>query len=829
MSAQRKRRKRHAAVLHGYTGDRAGAGEPPVVRRRLGVRQAARVAAAGAASSATRDVSRCGTSARATRAGAQAAGQRSIDPPWPLEDILRGMGELRSDAWRAPPDWGVVLPAFPSFPDAVVDRPVLRRAVVHALRSCMPTDGRGNNRIPVVALPASSGTGKTFFLQDVARHGDSHFAECGLGPDLAAWASSVVIFAINFNSDFVVTDTEVELIKSGLLELRHLTALRLVFLELANLSMPGPVFEKVLTKLEVELRAKRCTGNHIYAEARALLQCRGKRGSPNAPVVLLVDEVSKVTTQREGDDLAKWMVTKNKSDSLRDTHGAITSNLLNAANALTDKVGGVTFASSLGYITMSQAVTLSGRRVLPVDNLFCANPEQLSCIIYKGLSSLASQGFMITRDAEESKALCALYMSIRMDLYVARATDAHLQPGANSRLQLQAFAEGLSYLSGGHMRTAVDLAIWLTQAGDLVGPDVPHVSIKMLVERLQWSASSTLADLTWNLADAEDIDNVLSVVLLDLQVSGLEQVFSVTRRAASPLSSSKIPSVWDEARYHSVVLGSGKVFRPRLTPLGLHQVWHSMGAKGCMLYAPLSALVRQEGSSADQRWEQAGCDLEWLQSCCRHLQKPRYKDIRVSTLLNAPMSAYAGQGPLIRNVRVDASHARTGCTRSDLNLLLSQAKRRGDGILLDQVHRLRHNAVGLDAVWFYRVVGGPGTDALVGRLIMIGVQFKFSHATRSGVHPGGVYRDWDNLRKLLGKHYDDWVGRFIYLNYADRNVSSFPNGLTIRAHGRAIPKHCAEHSVIRGRKQLETCVGSTAYHFIRSMHWLYQCNVTGPV
>lgn len=311
----------------------------------------------------------------------------------------------------------------------------------------------------------------------------------------------------------------------------------------------------------------------IYAEAWALLQCRGKRGIPNAPVVVLVDEVSKTTLLKAGGDLAKWLVAKDGGGSMRGTHAAIASDLLNAACTLTDKIGGVTFASSLDYTTMSEATTISGRRVLPVDNLFCPDPEQLSCIIYKGLSTLASKGFMMTRDAEKSDACSALFQNIRTDLFVARETRTQPQPSAMSQVQLQSSAKGLSYLCGGHMRTAVDLAIWLTQAGSLVRPHRPHVSIKMLMEKIQHAASSAIAEHAWNLADAADIDYVLSVVLLDLPVSESGQIFSVTRRAASPMSSSKIPSVWDEARYFSVVLGSGRVFRPRLPPLALYWVW----------------------------------------------------------------------------------------------------------------------------------------------------------------------------------------------------------------------------------------------------------------
>lgn len=109
-------------------------------------------------------------------------------------------------------------------------------------------------------------------------------------------------------------------------------------------------------------------------------------------MVVLVDEVAKITALKVGGDLARWLVAKDGGGYLRDTHAAITSDLLNSACTLTDKIGGVTFASSLDYITTSEATTISGRRVWPVGNLFCLDPEQLSCIILKGLSTPEKQG-----------------------------------------------------------------------------------------------------------------------------------------------------------------------------------------------------------------------------------------------------------------------------------------------------------------------------------------------------------------------------------------------------------------------------------------------------
>eukprot|EP00170_Pyropia_yezoensis_P005028 contig_20516_g5042 len=688
----------------------------------------------------------------------------------------------------------------------------------------MPGEGRGDDRTRLVTLPASSGSGKTFLLQDVARHADTRFAQCGFDRQHATWASSVVVFAVNFNSHFSVTRLEVNLIKKRKLKLKHLTALRLVFLELANLTAARSVFEKFLEAVKEGLMAGSCTPRRMVREARSLLQCRGGRGAPHAPVILLVDEVSKLTNLEVGGDLAKWRVASKKDGSFSDAVSHITSSLLAAAYNLTDRADGVTFASSLDYGTASRAATISGRAVDVVSDLYCSDPEQLSCIIYEGLQQLAINGYMISRDASDS---VEHYYNLCTDLYIARGTGVKSALSDRTKAQLHADAKGLSYLSGGHMRTAVELAIWLGHAGSLVLERRPHVSIKLLLKAVKGVASTTLARETWHLATPSDIDDVLSVVLLDLPIQGQQAVFCDTRATLSSMASTKIPAVWDEARHQSVVQGAGEDFRPHIPPLSLHQVLQVDAAKSCLLYQPLLALLQQLDTTADQRWEQAGCDLEWLQSCCRSLHPTVFKDITLAELFRVNKTAYAGKGHLLRTVRVDASHARTGCTHSNLNVLLAQAERRGDDILLDQVHRLRNNAQGIDAVWFFRVTGGHGCSALTGKVIMVGVQFKFSDSDNStGLYPETIYRDWDNLHKVLGKHFDKWVDRFVYLNYADRKVSSFPTGLTKRKEGLVIPMHCAEHSVVRGRKNLVACMGATTYHFIRSMHWLYRCHVT---
>lgn len=164
------------------------------------------------------------------------------------------MGELRPDARRGPPDWRVVRPANPTSFGAVVDRPILRAHVLKACRVSMPREGQGYDRTRLVSVSASSESGKTFLLGDVARHADVHFVKCGFDSQLASWAWSVVVFAINFSSHFSVSNLEVKLIKMGKFKLKHLSALRLVFLELANLSSACSVLQKLLVAVKTNSR-----------------------------------------------------------------------------------------------------------------------------------------------------------------------------------------------------------------------------------------------------------------------------------------------------------------------------------------------------------------------------------------------------------------------------------------------------------------------------------------------------------------------------------------------------------------------------------------------
>ena len=872
----------------------------------------------------------------------QPDGSRSRLPPddgedrlSPLEDILREMNKLRQGARETAPDWSWVLSTFPDVPAERVERMPIIVNILSTLRRALPNTTIMDPRGTLLSLAASSGTGKSYLLQLLAQLSWEGFHGCHLHGSLAAWAKTVVFMGVNFNSNFQITTAEVRLLEKGRLTLKHLSILRLVFLELADLSDALLTFKSFVKKVAYALKKKDTSGDAIFMEGQRLVLERAGRGPRTAPVVLLVDEVARVVT------LPIWRHLKAAIRGMDAETGAMSMacgavyRLLAGTYELTDGAGGLVVASTLDYQTAAQAGTLSGRGVQSVDGLFVSHPVQLKSILARGLADLARSGFLIIRDAHSS---VKLYESLSTDLCVKPVDSTPSTLSAESQDALGEAATGLSFVAGGHMRTTVRLASVLAAAGEHCSPQVRFVSIIALLRMVEMDATSEQAQWAWSVAAHEDVTEVLSNAFLNRTVHHRNAVFARTRkrfsvearnakaderlavkrvkaaakraksaakrakaaakllkgvtkrakaaakrdkgkeatrsveakraieaeaqrlessaakRAAKAMAKSdakataksaelnataqtaravamldKLPTNWDEARYMSLVSGSGKDYVPRIPPLVLLQLLNIDSVQGCTLYKPLKKMMQQTESTPDQRWEQVGCDLELLLSRCRSEQATANNNVTLHALLQGQHSAYAGGGRLLRNVRVDASHPRKSCIRSELHLLLAKAGR-DDDYLLDYVHRLAPNTTTLDAVFFYRVTEDANDGALIGRLVMVGVQFKHSHeGTSSIVRPEHVFRDWDNLRTALGKHYEEWMPRFVYINLSDRRAGAFQDQLRKRAGNKNIPARCAEHSIVRGRQHLERCMGPTVYHFIRSMDWLFKSQVTEVV
>lgn len=769
----------------------------------------------------------------------------------PLESILRAFtGGLRSNAHRAAPDWSLVMPAYPDPKEEMVREGLLCGAV-NELHKAASVGSSVARAIPLVAVAASAGSGKSMFLQQIARLGNTGFADALLSVKTAHWAKTVVFLGVNFNSCYKVTHAEVALVEEKLLDIMHLTFLRLVFLELADLSCMEAGYVRFIREVDIKLRSGSLTKDAIKAEASHLVLTRGGRAPASAPVVLLVDEAVKLRLDLLADRLAaahcKEAAAVRSGRTARTVRRGVVSEVLGAACDLTDAVKGVTFASTLDWETASDSATLSGRSVLAVSDLHCSDAEGLARLVAAGLISLAEAGYHVIRN-ERSNGV--LYDRLKTDVTIGRQASAGVQLSDESRTGLLRAAKGLSYSAGGHMRSAAMLGLALSQAADYVPSDAPECSLRDVLLAADQVGTSEQAMRAWGAADPRDVDQVLSYVLLGDRVSAVEPTFAFTReRRASPtanaLASSSagggacaaeetldIPANFDHCRFQSVVLGSGKNFIPRVPPLVLLNLMLISSVQRCTLYSSLQALL-QGGTeaTADQRWEFFGCTLEWVHSLCRHVQPGvKYHAISLKHLLRADRGAYAGDGDLLCKALVDASRRRRGVLERELFHVVSLAQSAdsspsGAHDVLDYVYRLAPCTVGLDALYFFRVVGGPA--ALVGQLVMVGVQFKCSTVESQQVlYPEDVFSDWDKLPTDFHGHFEKWRSRFVYVNLADRRTGKFRDRLTKRAKDKVIPEHCAAQSIVLGRDHLEDCLGSSAYHFVRSMGWLSHCNVT---
>lgn len=294
----------------------------------------------------------------------------------------------------------------------------------------------------------------------------------------------------------------------------------------------------------------------------------------------------------------------------------------------------------------------------------------------------------------------------------------------------------------------------IAEAGTLFSARQDKIFVKALLGAVDKVASSEAALQMWDTAEPEDVEQVLPAVPLGSSVLGSELVFSSTRRGASPGTSARTPDIWDEARKWSVVLGSVKHFVPHISPLVLFRLLNTSGVRQGRLYAPLKALLSQTELPPDQQWEQAGCDLKWLRSCCRSLA-PRgfYDSITLIDLFHGDQAAFAGNGAILQCVFVDASRPRSAVAVGDLQVRLClAADDDGDGHRgLDKVYCLQPNSRGLEAGYFLRVTAGPVALSLVTKVIMVGGQFKYSGVSSSTtVYPKDVFRDWDNLPGVFG-------------------------------------------------------------------------------
>lgn len=194
------------------------------------------------------------------------------------------------------------------------------------------------------------------------------------------------------------------------------------------------------------------------------------------------------------------------------------------------------------------------------------------------------------------------------------------------------------------------------------------------------------------------------------------------------------PITWDLARRAGLVLGSGKVFRPRFSVVTMIKLLSREESKDLLFYDVMS---RQLGQTVDQmalssgaeraawrRWEMFAPETEVSHSIARSLKQREYKAITLKGLMAPGKYAYLGNGELLNDIMVDASRPRKGVVVNDMKPLLALPDD-GDDVL-DFMYRLPDGFPGVDAVMFFRCVSAPHNPKLIGKSIAAVVQYKHS-------------------------------------------------------------------------------------------------------
>ncbi|KAK1867874.1 hypothetical protein I4F81_010371 [Pyropia yezoensis] len=407
---------------------------------------------------------------------------------------------------------------------------------------------------------------------------------------------------------------------------------------------------------------------------------------------------------------------------------------------------------------------------------------------------------------------------------------------------VKATAAGLSYCSGGHMRSAVQLAMVLERAapnGVRWGRSKVTSSSKgaqdatATLQSILIATTSKLllseAKSLWLRLLPDDQDDFLTCLVLGERVDAGSTCFP--KRDADAWGKPFSAVAWDKVRSAGLVVASGETLRPLVTPIMLFLLMRL--ATSSRFHKVLIAELKLEPKPSPAQVFTANNPIQWrlwedfvvrheiILSIARSRRPEEYKAISIHDLYVASVGAvHVGSSSLLHDVRVDASSARSA-VHGYSNFL---------AILTAEIDEDRDNAVfqllpgtpGADAIVFYKVVAAPDLE-LVGKWIMVVRQLKYSGANASTrLSPSDITKDWSQFPKasVMGKDvFDAWKGRMVYVNSANRKHADFSD--LPEPESKATREMCWEQSIVLSRTQVESALGPTFANYLKAMEWIH--------
>lgn len=481
--------------------------------------------------------------------------------------------------------------------------------------------------------------------------------------------------------------------------------------------------------------------------------------------------------------------------------------------------------------------TLSGRRVEPSGDLFLP-PVAFIPLFVHSLVILALSNRCLSVPGPAATKMVGCFIA-------ARGAVQEDEENLRKRLQaikraVKATAAGLSYCSGGHMRSAVQLAMLLERAApngvqwgrSKVSPSSKNAKDYTLQSTIIATADKLLlseAKSLWLRLLADDQDDFLACLALGDQVDAGSPCFP--KRDAGAWGKPFSAVTWDKVRSDGLVMASGETLRPLVTPIMLFLLmrlatssrFHKVLMAELKLEPkPTPAHVFTANNPVQWRlWEDSVVRHEIILSIARSRRPKEYKAISIHDLYVPSVGAvHVGSASLLHDVRVDTSSARSA-VHGYSNFL---------AIMTAEIDEDRYNAVfqllpgtpGADALVFYKIVAAPDLE-LVGKWIMVVRQLKYSRADASTrLSPSDITKDWSQFTKacVMGRDvFDAWKGRMVYINSANRKHADFSD--LPEPEDKATQALCWEQSIGLSRMQVESALGPTFANYLKVMEWIH--------
>lgn len=747
--------------------------------------------------------------------------------------------------------WASALASHPGTPAVVVDCKDAVRTAVRQLRKVVGKAARNrpikqaslapahdvdepkkykDMRSGALALVATSGSGKTYMLEQIATEGASaSLFNSDREPEMAKFCRQLQPFVLNFNHHWKLTTVEANLItdQDVVFNFDGLVHLRLIFMHYADLSasyLPYH-FQRFVAAVSLALRTKRLCRQDLKNEAVALLKTKIGGGTGDVLPAVLVDEVGKANdiTEAGPQELKMHILQNVKAFTVKGEQHSAATLLLSAACSIAQDAGGHVITSQVESSLAVKSETLSGRRITPIPGLCTRDALEFCDLFADGLVDLALSGRYVMMDRARSTTSAVLDALVAGRPAVERrSSQQEVEAAIDDMLAaVVPVAKGLCYCAGGHARTAVALCDELLDAD----VDEKPVSLLSLVKGASGAMMLNEGVNLWTSASDKQRDSLLASLTLGTSVSWREVWLPERRnRKTGELLQSAV--LMDDVRRSGLIVGDGHTFRPCIPPVTLYLLMDH--ARGSAFYPVLRDELGLGEEKADgqfkmsrdvpwTRWEDFFMRLQVMQSVARSLNKSVFKSTTLSKLLAPGGAIHLGAGPLLRGVNVDASTPRTQVLRRDLRAILSQ---RGAGVSIERVktiYQLPYGTPGADAIMFHRRVGGGW--------IMVVLQFKHSAEDASTtLSPADVVKDWEMLPAVMGRaRFNSWKGRMVYVNAANRDHSGFPKQLVSKDRG--VNAVCDQQSVVVSRSDMEATLGPTFYNYIMAMDWIHCAEV----